>query len=157
MLTLSPLAEVELKYMDFGGRVARTRLRYPSSVPASALLSQGNAIASAIAPVTTAVCLGIKVTYKLVDQEAEAAEDGTDAATSLALFYRNGEDCNAFYIPSPLPWLWETTGSLAGIRLDMGNPAVASVVELVNLALASGAAPVPLPLGLGFVGGGLAL
>lgn len=157
MLALSPLADVELKWIDRSGRVARTRVRCPSSVPPSALLSYGNTLASAMQDASSAVVVGVKVAYKLTDAEPPDAAEGPDAATALALFYRNGEDYNAFYIPAPLPWLWETTGPLAGIRLNMADPAVASVVELVNLALERGASPLPLPLGLGFIGGGLAL
>jgi hypothetical protein len=157
MLSLSPLVALELQYTDRSGRVAQVRQRYPSSVSVDTLISIGTSLIGAIEPVTSAACTGFAIRYTLKESEPIEAVEGCDAAEAAALFYRNGEDYDAFFIPAPLPQLWETVGPYASYRVDTSNPAVVSLVGQLNLALAAPAGWVFLDVGGEWVNGGRAI
>jgi len=157
MLSLNPLVAVELQYIDRNGRVARVRQRYPSSTSVETLAAIATEIAGAIDGVTSAALQEISISYRLSDSDPPAPTSESEAAEAAALFYRNGEDYDAFYIPAPLPELWETSGPYAGCRIDTSNPAVLSLVGQLNLALAAPAGWVFLALGGEYVVGGRAI
>lgn len=157
MLELNPLCEAKLQYMDHHGRVAQLRLRYPSSVPYTEVYSRAMQIHARIAPLSSAVLTEVKVQYGIAESDPGMPVSGIPAQEALVLFYRNGEDYDAVYVPGPLPQLWETVGDYAGIRLDMGNSSVAPLVESLNLALGAGAGAVFVSMGAEFVVGGRAI
>ena len=157
MLELDPLCEVKLLYGDRKGGVAQMRLRYPASIsPAEAFL-RGMQIHSVVAPLTSAVLLGVRIVYRITESAPGSASEAVPAASNLALFYRNGEEWNAIYVPAPTEELWETDGPFAGIRLDLGNPAVVSLLESLNLALAETGGEYFVSMGGTFVNGGRAI
>jgi len=75
----------------------------------------------------------------------------------MALYYSNGEEYEAIYIPSGNPLFLETTGAYAGIRLDSTNAFVADVLSDLSLALGAAITPEDEPFPTTFIVGGIAI
>src|SRR5689334_549667 len=128
-------AAAELTYADSGGRTAKVTTRLPFTTPFDTAYSRALAIASAIAPLTLAKLSSIVIRY-VWQEEAPVAPDAlSNVGYYLCLYYSNDVDTEPIFIPSPNPAVLETTGSFAGIRLDLANPAVVSLADALTTAL----------------------
>jgi len=126
---------VQLDYKD-NEREARVTYRFPFSTPVATLFSDALYYHSMIAPLSNAVLFRINIRYGMSDRNHAPPASDSDVRRYLALFYRNGDESTAFWIPSPNMGYFETAGPYAGIRLDTSRPEVAALVEAFTVALA---------------------
>lgn len=154
MLTGDVTLSLELSYVDKEGRGAKTTVKLPFSTSYDMAISKGNAIASAIAPLTQAALVSIVVRYVYREDSPIAPHILSDVGYYLVLYYSNGVDTEPFYIPAPVDEHLETTGSFAGIRFDLGNPAVALLADALTNALTAIVGPDASPWNRALVCGG---
>lgn len=126
----------EILWADKDGDTAKFSTRFPISLSLEDAFSSAMAIANAAMAISDAVPIRITLRYRSHDDDAQPAGPGSNVARILCLYYSNDVDTEPVFIPSGDLSLLETTGRFAGIRLDLSNPAVASLADALTTALA---------------------
>jgi len=100
------------------------------------------AIAGAAGAISDATVTGIDIAWRwTIDEPAAPAESSNIERKLLMLMVNDAGEINGMIIPSPRADLWETTGSYAGIRLDMSSAgALAWIAMLASIELVTPAA-----------------
>jgi len=133
---------------------ALTTMRLPFAVSTADADSVTTELHAVMSPLLNCVITRVGWRWIFRNDDTEPAETGSNTQVLLALFYRNGERYDAFYLPAPNPDYFETTGPYAGIRLDMSNPTVVSAIEALSSALEAVVTPSGDPFPTEFVAGG---
>lgn len=131
----------ETLWGDRDGGKAKLTLAFPFSLSLANVFSSTNAVATAIQAISNAVLISITVRYRWYEDAPSTAGAGADLGLYLGLYYSNGVDIEPIYIPAPDTSLLEQSGSFAGIRLDLGDPAVVSLADALTAALANTVGP----------------
>jgi hypothetical protein len=141
MLTPLSTVAVELMYKDNDGGQAKVTIRLPFGASRDTALAAGQTIAGAISALSDALLVSITARYNLEDTSPDAPGILSNVGYYLCLYYSNDLDTEPVFVPSPNPAVLETTGSFAGIRLDLSNPAVVALADALTDALAETLGP----------------
>lgn len=127
-----PVVPVQFQVFDREGKIAVTRLYFPFSSTIDELNLTAADFCSILQDLTDGAVKGytIRWTYEATDVDSPSID--SDCSVNALLFYRNGDDWEAFAVPSPKPSLWETEGLYAGIRIDMTNMDNVTAIALLS-------------------------
>lgn len=156
---LVPSATMALEWhatdRDKGRALVTMRLPFATSVAdADSVTTQ---LHDKMTPLVNCVFTRVGWRWIFTEDAPETAAIGSNTRRQLALFYRNGDLWEAFYLPSPDPSIFETDGPYAGIRVDMSNPTVVAAIADLTAALAAVVTPEGDPFPDEFQAGGLVI
>jgi hypothetical protein len=125
----------EFTFRDNGKGSARLQLRFPFSTSYDTMNSIASLFASRLSAISDALLVGYRFRWNWKEDAPDAPGILSNVGYYLCLYYSNGVDYEPVFIPSPNQEYLETTGSFAGIRLDLSNPAVVSLADALTTAL----------------------
>lgn len=157
MLAPELTAVGEMVWRDRGGNSAKLTVRFPFSIGRDTAFSSLTAIANAAQAISDAAIERITLRYNYHEDGPIAPGILSDVGYYLCLYYSNDVDTEPVFVPSPRTSILETSGSFAGIRLDMANPEVVSLTDALTSALGGILAPDGLPWNRWLGGGGRTL
>lgn len=126
---------MEFEFVDRDERGSRLTLRLPFSTPEATLHSIANLFVSRLRAISDAVLYRYHFRWRIDDDAPPTPGPQSDVGCYMVLYYSNGADIEPIFIPSPNPDVLEQSGDFAGIRLDLGNPAVAFLADALTAAL----------------------
>ena len=90
------------------------------------------AMAAATGAMSDAVLTGIDIAYRwTIDTPATPADSSSIERKILMLMVNEDDEINGMMVPSPRADLWETTGSYAGIRLDLAGAGALAWIDML--------------------------
>jgi hypothetical protein len=135
MLTPDATLAVQLVFADRGEGQSKPAFRLPfltSVADANAIMT---AVTADMLPLSDAVLIGVKFVWSWHDTDYSPPPIGATTQIKLALFYRSDERYEAIHIPAPKESLFETEGPYAGIRLNIADGAVATLIDNLTTSL----------------------
>ena len=89
-------------------------------------------MAAATGAMSDAVLTGIDIAYRwTIDTPATPADSSSIERKILMLMVNEDDEINGMMVPSPRADLWETTGSYAGIRLDLAGAGALAWIDML--------------------------
>lgn len=145
------------QFVDRKGREAQVSGHLPTTLTADDAFARWDAIVAAMAAISSAVIPASRLVWRYRVLPAPAFPIDADCARRVMFFYRNGGQVSEYFeVPSPAPWLFETSGFYSGIRVDTDNPDVVAAIDLLSASLSQLLTPEGEPWPPNFVVGGLA-
>lgn len=125
----------EMLWRDKDGGSAKLTIRFPFLISLAQAYSSLSTIAAAAQAISDATIVKLTVRYHLFEYPFPTPGEASNIGRYLALYYSNEADTIPIWVPSPRESLLETSGHFAGIRLDLGNPEVASLADAFTNAI----------------------
>jgi hypothetical protein len=123
---------IGITFRDRGGNRAKATCYCAFAVPQSDAWSLANGIADRMQAISNGLLAKIDLTWRYtIDSPPAAADDSTVKRKIIMLIVNDDDEINAIVIPSPAD-NWETTGSYAGIRLDLASAGAVGFVEMLE-------------------------
>jgi hypothetical protein len=159
MLVARERVQCAVHFQDRDGNRRVTTFWFPFAISAGDLETAMGIIMARIVPLTDAYMPKWDATYIWDDDGESTAAEGSDVIAKAALFYRNGPAgaFEALYVPAPRSLLFETTGDLAGIRINATDSTVADLLDGLQDIVTFIVTPEGDEFPTGYVVGGLAL
>ncbi len=151
----SPTVAIGISFRDRDGNKAKSTFYCPVATPIADCWSLAYTIAARMAALSNGLLFKIDLTWKyIIDSPAEADASADLERKILMLVTNEDDEINGLVIPSPAD-NWETTGSYAGIRLDLASAGAlgfAAMLATMDLRTDDNR-----PVGTTLAAGGLAL
>lgn len=117
----SPVVKIGLTFRDRDRNTAKMTIYSRFAVPMADVWTMAIAMASAAGALSDALIVSIELAYRFTVDAPRAPADTSNIERKLLLLMLNSDDeINGMIVPSPAD-NWESTGSYAGIRLDLAS------------------------------------
>ena len=128
----SPVVKCSITFRDRDGNSAVLTSYCAFAVPIALAWSFALAMAERVAPLSDAGIVAIQIAYRWTIDDPAAPAESSSIERKLLLLHVNPEDeINGMIIPSPKAELFETTGTHAGIRLDMSSAGALAWIDML--------------------------
>lgn len=117
----SPVVKIGLTFRDRDSNSAKVTFYCAFATPIADAMIAAAAMADRVGAMSDAIIVRIELAYRwTVDSPATPADSSNIERKLLLLMVNSDDEINGMIIPSPAD-NWETTGSYAGIRLDLAS------------------------------------
>lgn len=117
----SPTVAIGITFRDRDGNRAKATCYCAFAAPVADVWTLAFAIAARMEAISNALLTKIDLSWRYTVDSPAAADASADLSRKILLLVTNADDeINGILIPSPGE-VWETTGSYAGIRLDLAS------------------------------------
>lgn len=128
----SPVVKIGLTFRDRDGNRAVLTCYCSFAATIAESWTLANMMADRAGALSDAVIVQISIAYRYTIDSPSSAGDASNIEHKLLLLMKNAdEEVNGMIIPSPRD-LFETTGSYAGIRLDMSSSGALAWIDLLE-------------------------
>lgn len=133
----SPVVKIGLTFSDRDSNSAKMTCYCAFATSIADAWAFAFVVADRASAMSDAVITGIDIAYRwTIDDPAAPGDSSSIERKILMLMVNSDDEINGMIVPSPKAELWETTGSYAGIRLDLaGDGALAWIDMLAALDL----------------------
>lgn len=125
---------IELRYIDALGQTGRVTFYRSGITTLAELEAAANAIASVIAPLSSAVCFQAYVEVAYATYNPPAAGASSNVYARSVLVFRVGERRGVITVPSPDALPFDVAGPYRGIRLHPSTPGVPALLTPLESA-----------------------
>lgn len=128
----SPVVKIGFTFRDRDHNAAKMTIYSRFAVPIADVWTMANAMAGAAGALSDGVLEAIELTYRwTIDDPGIPADSSNIERKILMLMINSDDEINGIIVPSPGD-IWESTGSYAGIRLDLASDAAAGWVAMLE-------------------------
>ncbi len=120
-LANSPVVKIGVRFRDRDSNSAKITFYCPFATPIADAMTLALAYAARAAAVSNGVVDQVELAYRYtIDDPPDPPDDSNVNRGVLLLITNDAGEINGMVIPSPGE-IWETTGSYAGIRVDLAG------------------------------------
>jgi hypothetical protein len=120
-------------FLDRDGNDATMTFYCAFAVPIEDAVASAIAIADGLAMLSDAVITRVSLSWRATIDDPAMPAESSDISRKLLMLITNPDDeINAVIIPSPDADIFETTGSYAGIRLDLTHAGALAFADMLT-------------------------
>jgi hypothetical protein len=129
----APVVRIRITFRDRDGNRAQATCYCAVSTPQAAVWTLAYILAGRMAALSNALLTQIDLTWRYtIDVPIDPPDDSTNERKILMLITNADDEINGIMISSPRSELWETTGSYAGIRLDLASAGAVGFADMLT-------------------------
>lgn len=137
-------------FADNNGKRAETRLHLGGDFISDASIGLALMLASALQGASDARLVRVELAASFNRPGAAGPQLGSDVRRTGILFYRNGDDCSSFSLPSLNRLYAESSGRYAGVRVTRSSLDLWNMLNTMDTLLVGALDPVGRPYGSRF-------
>ena len=128
----SPVVKIGLRFRDRDSNSAKMTFYCAFATPIADAMTFALALADRAGAMSDGVVDQVEIAYRYtIDNPPEPADDSDIERKVLLLITNDDGDINGLVVPSPGA-IWETTGSYAGIRVDLAGASALTFAAMLG-------------------------